>query len=101
VIKPPAGFYEIGAVCSPEQLDKLGLTQAQLVEPARRGRRGFEFQLEEAAKGVDHAALGRVTMAYEVGNVDSGVVVKQPPLHPIEQRSRGCKLSSSRGPVNE
>jgi hypothetical protein len=66
VIKPPAGFYEIGAVCSHEQLDKLGLTQSQLGEPARRGRRSFEFHLEEAAKGVDHAALGPVTMAYEV-----------------------------------
>jgi outer membrane protein OmpA-like peptidoglycan-associated protein len=66
VIKPPAGFYEIGAVCSREQLDKLGLTQARLGEPASRGRRSFQFHLEEAAKGVDHAALGRVTMAYEV-----------------------------------
>src|SRR5262249_51153070 len=29
VIKAPAGFYEIGAVCSRERLDKLGLTQAR------------------------------------------------------------------------
>jgi len=66
VIKPPAGFYEIGAVCSRDELAKLGLVQAKLIEPAKSGRRSFQFHLEEQARGADRNALSRTTASYEV-----------------------------------
>jgi hypothetical protein len=66
VITPPAGSYEIGAVCGREELNKFGFTQVQLNEPARAGRRSFQFHLEETAKRVDRNALSRTTVGYEV-----------------------------------
>jgi len=65
-IKPPAGNFELGAVCSKEPLLSVGLNDAQLREPARGGRRSFAFALDKAAKGVSSDAFARTTEAYEV-----------------------------------
>jgi hypothetical protein len=66
VITPPAGTYEIGAVCGREELAKFGLSQIQLKEPAKGGRRSFQFHLDEKVKGADRQALSRTTMGYNV-----------------------------------
>jgi hypothetical protein len=65
-IDPPSGRYEIGAVCSLAELEQVGLGAAALRQPARRGRRSFVFQVEEAAKAAETGVLARVTVAYEV-----------------------------------
>jgi hypothetical protein len=44
----------------------VGLGAAALRQPARRGRRSFVFQVEEAAKAAETGVLARVTVAYEV-----------------------------------
>ena len=66
VVTPPGGRYEIGAVCSRHDLDKLGMSRVQLKEPAMGGRRSFQFHLDERAKSIDRDNLARVTVAYEV-----------------------------------
>jgi hypothetical protein len=62
-VKPPAGTFELGAVCSREPLANVGLSDAQLVAPARGGRRSFSFALESAAKSKDIASA---RISYEV-----------------------------------
>ena len=66
VITPPMGAYEIGAVCSREELAKLGLTNIELREPAKAGRRSFEFHLGQKVKDVDRNALSQATVSYQV-----------------------------------
>lgn len=66
VVTPPGGRYEIGAVCSRDDLDKLGLSQIQLREPARGGRRSFQFHLEQKAEQTDRNNLARTTIVYDV-----------------------------------
>jgi hypothetical protein len=68
VVTPPGGRYEIGAVCSRDDLDKLGLSQIQLREPARGGRRSFQFHLEQQTERADRKDLARATIAYDVKN---------------------------------
>jgi hypothetical protein len=65
-IKPPAGNFELGAVCSKEPLATIGLSDAQLREPARGGRRSFSFALDKAAKGTKRDDFARATVSYEV-----------------------------------
>ena len=65
VVTPPAGAYQIG-VCSREELGKLGLTNVQLKEPAKAGRRSFEFHLGQKIKEVDHNSLSQATITYQV-----------------------------------
>jgi hypothetical protein len=66
VVTPPAGTYEIGAVCGREELAKFGLSQIELKEPAKAGRRSFEFHLGEKINHVDRNALSQTTIAYDV-----------------------------------
>jgi len=66
IITPPAGAYEIGAVCSREELTKLGLSHVELKEPAKAGRRSFQFHLGEKIDRVDRNALSRATVFYDV-----------------------------------
>ena len=66
VITPPAGRYEIGAVCGRDELANLGLTQSELKEPAKGGRRSFEFHLEKKIERIDRDALGRTAASYDV-----------------------------------
>jgi hypothetical protein len=66
VVTPPAGAYQIGAVCSREELGKLGLTNVELKEPAKAGRRSFEFHLGQKIKEVDHNAFSQATITYQV-----------------------------------
>jgi hypothetical protein len=66
VITPPAGRYQIGAVCSREQLAKLGLSHVELKEPAKAGRRGFQVYLDQKVNRVDRSAVTRVTVSYDV-----------------------------------
>jgi len=66
VVTPPAGAYEIGAVCGREDLGRLGLSHIELKEPAKEGRRSFKFQLREKVDRVDRAALSTATVTYEV-----------------------------------
>lgn len=66
VITPPAGRYQIEAVCSREQLAKLGLSDVELKEPAKAGRRSFQFYLDEKVNRVDRSAVTQVIVSYEV-----------------------------------
>jgi uncharacterized protein DUF4384 len=66
IITPPAGRYEIGAVCGREELAKLGLTQSELKEPATGGRRSFEFHLERKTERIDRQAIARTVSTYDV-----------------------------------
>jgi hypothetical protein len=66
VITPPAGPHQIGAVCGREELAKLGLSHVELKEPAKSGRRGFEFQLGAKVDRIDQSSVTRVTVFYEV-----------------------------------
>jgi serine/threonine protein kinase len=65
-VKPPVGNFELGAVCSKEPLTNIGLSNAQLSEPTRGGRRSFSFALDNAAKAVRRDDLARTTVGYEV-----------------------------------
>lgn len=66
IITPPAGAYEIGAVCSREEFAKLGLSHVELKEPAKAGRRSFQFHLGEKIDRVDRNSLSRATVFYDV-----------------------------------
>jgi hypothetical protein len=66
VVRPPPGRYEIGAVCGREELSKLGLSQIELKEPAKAGRRSFQFHLGEKVKRIDRDAIGQMAVTYEV-----------------------------------
>jgi hypothetical protein len=66
VITPPAGPYQIGAVCGREELAKLGFSNVALKEPAKAGRRSFQFHLQEKIDRVDHSTLNQATAPYQV-----------------------------------
>jgi len=65
-VKPPAGDFELGAVCSTEPLASIGLNDAQLGGPARAGARSFSFALDNAAKGAKRDDFARAMVGYEV-----------------------------------
>jgi hypothetical protein len=66
VITPPAGPYQIGAVCSREQLANFGLSHLELKEPAKAGRRSFQAHMDERVNRIDRSAVTRATVSYEV-----------------------------------
>jgi hypothetical protein len=66
VITPPAGSYQIGALCGREGLAKFGLSNAELKEPAKAGRRGFQLQLHEKLDRIHRSSVAQVTVFYEV-----------------------------------
>jgi hypothetical protein len=66
IVTPPAGAYQIGAVCGREELGKLGLSNVELKEPAKAGRRSFEFHLGEKTNRLDRNTLSRATAVYQV-----------------------------------
>mgnify|MGYP000981842271 CR=1 FL=1 len=65
-IDPPAGAYEIGAVCGRDSLDRIGLSGAKLKEPATRGKRGFTFTLEKATEAIKRDEISRTAISYTV-----------------------------------
>jgi len=65
-INPPAGPYQIGAVCGREDLDKLGIGETQLRRPAQEGRRSFAFTIDQIVNRIDRSKLARATVTYEV-----------------------------------
>jgi Domain of unknown function (DUF4384) len=65
-VKPPAGNFELGAVCSKEPLAKVDLSEAQLSDPAHGGRRGISFAPKGAASTTTRAELARASIGYEV-----------------------------------
>ena len=65
-VKPPAGNFELGAVCSRQPLADVGLGDAQLTAPARGGRRSFSFALENATKNSSRADVASARVSYEV-----------------------------------
>jgi Domain of unknown function (DUF4384) len=65
VITPPAGPYQIGAVCGREELAKLGFSNVALQEPAKAGRRSFQFHLQEKVNRVDPRTVTHATISYE------------------------------------
>jgi len=65
-VKAPSGAFELGAVCSKEPLAKIGLSDAQLREPAHRGRRSFSFALDKATNSVPRTDIARATVTYDV-----------------------------------
>jgi len=65
-VKPPSGNFELGAVCSEVPLADVGLSEAQLREPARSGRRSFSFALDNAGKVAKRDELARAVVGYEV-----------------------------------
>ncbi|MEQ1716181.1 MAG: hypothetical protein ABL907_09385, partial [Hyphomicrobium sp.] len=58
--------YQLGAVCSRDDLAKLGLSGAQLQAPAAIGKRSFTFKVEAAVQRADRPAIARATVGYEV-----------------------------------
>ena len=66
VVNPPAGAYQIGAVCTRDDLAKLGLSAPQLKAPAASGKRSFSFKIDEVAKTARRDEVGRVTVGYDV-----------------------------------
>jgi Domain of unknown function (DUF4384) len=66
IVTPPAGAYQIGAVCGREELGKLGLSNVELKEPAKAGRRSFEFHLGGKTDRLDRNTLSRATAVYQV-----------------------------------
>ena len=65
-VKAPSGAFELGAVCSKEPLAKIGLSDAQLREPMRGGRRSFSFALDKATNSVPRADIARAIVTYDV-----------------------------------
>jgi hypothetical protein len=65
-VKADPGVFELGAVCSKEPLSTLGLSVAQLREPARGGRRSFSFALDKAVKSTGADNVARASVSYEV-----------------------------------
>jgi serine/threonine protein kinase len=65
-VKPDTGAFELGAVCSKEPLSTLGLSVAQLREPARGGKRSFSFAIDNAAKSATTDGIARASVSYEV-----------------------------------
>jgi len=65
-IKAPSGTFELGAICSKEPLANIGLSDAQLREPTRGGRRSFSFALDAATNAVPRAEIARATITYDV-----------------------------------
>jgi len=66
VITPPTGPYQMSAVCSREDLAKLGLNRTELTEPAEAGQRSFQIHLDEKLSRVEHGVVTRATVSYEV-----------------------------------
>jgi len=65
-INPPAGPYQIGAVCSRDDLEKLGISETRLRRPAQEGKRSFTFTMEQLLNRINRDQLARATVTYEV-----------------------------------
>jgi serine/threonine protein kinase len=65
-VKAPVGTFELGAICSKAPLANIGLSDAQLREPTRGGRRSFSFALDKASGSVPRADVARATITYVV-----------------------------------
>jgi hypothetical protein len=65
-INPPAGPYQIGAVCGRDDLEKLGISQTHLRRPAAEGRRSFTFTMEQLFNRINRDELARATVTYQV-----------------------------------
>ena len=61
VVQPPTGTYQIAAVCTKEELARLGLHNA-----SARNRRNFGFKHQDAAYTIDRDAFDKVAVTYEV-----------------------------------
>jgi hypothetical protein len=60
------GEYQIGAVCSRDELAKVGISDVALKKPAAEGSRSFTFVMDQIAKKIDRAQLARTTVTYKV-----------------------------------
>jgi serine/threonine protein kinase len=65
-VKAPTGNFELGAICSKEPLESLGLSDAQLRESARSGTRSFKFAIDNVAKAAGRTDFARASVGYEV-----------------------------------
>jgi hypothetical protein len=65
-INPPSGPYQIGAVCSRSDLEKLGISETLLRRPAQEGKRSFTFTIEQLLNRIKREELARATVTYEV-----------------------------------
>jgi hypothetical protein len=65
-VKAPVGSFELGAICSKEPLETLGLSDAQLREPARSGTRSFKFAIDNVAKGAGRTDFAHASVGYVV-----------------------------------
>jgi len=61
-IDPPAGTYQIAAVCK-DELARLGIT-----DWTRRTRRNFHFKVQQTSYAIDREELDKVAVTYEVKN---------------------------------
>jgi serine/threonine protein kinase len=65
-INPPSGPYQIGAVCSRSDLEKLGISETLLRRPAQEGKRSFTFTIEQLLNRIKRDELARATVTYDV-----------------------------------
>jgi hypothetical protein len=65
-ITPPAGSYQVGAVCGQDDLAKLGISEKRLANAAKAGKRSFKLVLDNVLQGVNRDLLNHVAIEYEV-----------------------------------
>jgi hypothetical protein len=60
MIEPPAGTYQIAALCDKDELSRLGLASTS------RNRRNFGFKVQETVYTVDRDELDKIAVTYDV-----------------------------------
>lgn len=60
VVEPPAGAYQIAALCDKEELSRLGLASAS------RHRRNFGFKVQDTVYTIDRDELDKIAITYDV-----------------------------------
>jgi hypothetical protein len=60
VVEPPAGTYQIAAICDKDELSRLGLASTS------RTRRNFEFKVQDTVYTIDRDELDKIAISYDV-----------------------------------
>jgi hypothetical protein len=60
VVEPPAGTYQIAALCDKDELARLGLASTS------RNRRNFGFKVQDTVYTIDRDELDKIAISYDV-----------------------------------
>ena len=60
LVEPPAGTYQIAALCDKDELSRLGLGSTS------RTRRNFGFKVQDTVYTVDRDELDKIAVTYDV-----------------------------------